>query len=123
MQSLTLLDLSDNRLTRLDDNTFSGMHHLSYLDLSFNPLDAYGLSSTLAALDSSPRLLELGLAGLNLETLPSLPPLPALRELDARHNILPALPSDLAANLTGLRHLDVRHNSLNTLGQVNIILS
>ncbi|XP_059479026.1 chaoptin [Neocloeon triangulifer] len=119
-KSLTFLDLSDNRLTRLDDSTFLGMSQLSSLHLSHNNFDSFGLSSALAALDSSPRLVELSLAGLNLDTLPSLPPLPALRELDARENILPALPSDLAANLTGLRMLDVRHNSLNTLGQVGL---
>ncbi|XP_065350105.1 chaoptin [Cloeon dipterum] len=119
-KSLTFLDLSDNRLTRLDDSTFLGMSQLSSLHLSFNNFDSYGLSSALAALDSSPRLVELSLAGLNLDTLPSLPPLPALRELHAQYNILPALPSDLAANLTGLRMLDVRDNSLNTLGQVGL---
>lgn len=95
------------------------MPRLAGLDLSYNPLDSMSLSGPLAGLDSSPRLLELGLAGLGFESLPSLPPLPALRDLYAQDNLLPALPSDLAANLTGLRCLDVRDNSLNTLGQVS----
>ncbi|KAF4526470.1 hypothetical protein B566_EDAN015132 [Ephemera danica] len=118
LKSLTRLDLSHNRLTRLDDATFSTMPRLTSLDISYNPLDETALSSPLAALESCPRLMELGLAGLGLDVLPSLPPLPTLRDLLAQENLLPMLPSDLAANLTGLRLLDVRDNSLNTLGQV-----
>ncbi|XP_069668870.1 chaoptin isoform X2 [Periplaneta americana] len=109
-KSLTWLDLSHNRLVRIEDSTFSSLNHLSFLDLSHNPelvLETRGRS--FKGLEDS--LLELRLRNVSLGSVPDLP-LPALRTLRLSDNHIEDIPAEMASNLTSLRRLDVSYNQL-----------
>ncbi|XP_049797448.1 chaoptin [Schistocerca nitens] len=109
-KSLARLDLSHNRLVRVEDATFSTLARLSSLDLSHNPellLDSRG--RCFQGLEDS--LLELGLENVSLSSMPDLA-LSSLQTLRLSNNILTTLPSDLAANMSHLRHLELAHNAL-----------
>ncbi|KAH0557410.1 chaoptin [Cotesia glomerata] len=109
-RSLTYLDLSYNRLVRLDDGVFTELHHLTYLDLSNNKqliLENHG--RTFFGLDDS--LLTLGLSNISLLTIPELP-FRHLRTLYMSNNELASIPAELASNLSSLHHLDLSHNDL-----------
>lgn len=105
---MATLDLSNNRLFRLDDAAFTTLPNLSILDLSNNNelkvMDKafYGLEDC---------LFTLTLNNVSLMLVPELA-LPSLRALHLSHNALPFIPQELAYNLSSLRSLDVSGNDL-----------
>ncbi|XP_051160683.1 chaoptin isoform X1 [Leptopilina boulardi] len=110
LRGLTWLDLSYNRLVRLDDGIFSDLHNLDYLDLSHNKqliLEQRG--RTFHGLEDS--LLFLGLSNISLLSVPDLP-FHRLQTLHLAHNELASVPAEMAANLTSLRYLDLSYNDL-----------
>ncbi|XP_018398930.1 PREDICTED: chaoptin isoform X1 [Cyphomyrmex costatus] len=110
LRGLVWLDLSYNRLVRLDDGVFSDLSYLAHLDLSHNKqliLESrgrtfYGLEDT---------LLYLGLSNISLLSIPELP-LRRLQTLNLAHNELASIPSEMSSNLTSLHYLDLSYNDL-----------
>ncbi|XP_055525782.1 chaoptin [Wyeomyia smithii] len=107
-RSLSVLDLSHNRLVRLEDAAFATLPRLSLLDLSHNDeLEVMG--KAFIGLENS--LIELRLANVSLNAVPELAN-PSLRILKISHNDLPSVPPELAANMSSLRELDLSENDL-----------
>uniref|UniRef100_A0A1Q3FSG3 Putative conserved secreted protein n=1 Tax=Culex tarsalis TaxID=7177 RepID=A0A1Q3FSG3_CULTA len=107
-RSLSVLDLSHNRLVRLEDAAFATLPRLSLLDLSHNDeLEVMG--KAFIGLENS--LIELRLANVSLSAVPELSN-PSLRVLKISHNDLPSIPPELAANMSSLRELDLSENDL-----------
>ncbi|XP_012225901.1 chaoptin isoform X2 [Linepithema humile] len=110
LRGLVWLDLSYNRLVRLDDGVFSDLPHLTHLDLSHNKqliLETrgrtfYGLEDT---------LLYLSLSNISLLSVPELP-LRRLQTLYLAHNELASIPAEMSSNLTSLHYLDLSYNDL-----------
>ncbi|KAG5318298.1 CHAO protein, partial [Pseudoatta argentina] len=110
LRGLVWLDLSYNRLVRLDDGVFSDLPYLAHLDLSHNKqliLESrgrtfYGLEDT---------LLYLGLSNISLLSIPELP-LRRLQTLNLAHNGLASISPEMSSNLTSLHYLDLSHNDL-----------
>lgn len=111
LQSLSSLDLSHNKLFRLDDAAFATLPRLSVLDLSHNE-ELKVMDKAFVGLQNS--LIELGLDNVSLSTVPDLP-LPALRILRIAHNELPSIPQELAPNMSQLRQLDLSENDLTNI--------
>ncbi|XP_067012092.2 chaoptin [Anabrus simplex] len=112
-KSLSRLDLSYNRVVRLEDAGFASLPRLSSLDLSHNnelQLDTRGRS--FHGLDTT--LLELSLNNVSLSSVPEMG-LTTLRYLGLAHNRIASLPTELALNLTSLRELDLSYNKLQTV--------
>lgn len=110
-QSLAYLDLSHNRLARLEDAAFATLPSLSVLNLADNiELEINGRA--FIGLESS--LIELSLENISLYFAPDLP-LPNLRILKLSNNDLPSIPTELAANMTSLRVLDLSGNDLTNI--------
>ncbi|KAG7269880.1 hypothetical protein CRUP_033247 [Coryphaenoides rupestris] len=113
LTSLRNLDLSSNQVTHISENCFHGMALLERLYLSNNHIKTIHP----AAFNGLEQLIELKLQGNQLTTLPALS-LPRLRLLDLRHNVFPTLgPEDLhTPNLESLKLAGVGLTSLdNTL--------
>ncbi|XP_065076627.1 chaoptin-like isoform X2 [Ochlerotatus camptorhynchus] len=107
-RSLSVLDLSNNRLVRLEDAAFATLPRLSLLDLSHNDeLEVMG--KAFIGLENS--LIELRLNNVSLSAVPELSN-PSLRVLKISHNDLPSIPPELAANMSSLRELDLSENDL-----------
>ncbi|KAG8233708.1 hypothetical protein J437_LFUL014312 [Ladona fulva] len=110
-QSLIWLDISHNRLPRLEDSAFAQLPRLESLFIGDNPsMDPR--SRTFEGLQDN--LLELSLEGLALSSTPDLP-LPSLRYLDLSRNAITIMPAESTANLTSLRRLNVAENRLRAL--------
>ncbi|XP_058821803.1 chaoptin [Topomyia yanbarensis] len=107
-RSLSMLNLSHNRLVRLEDATFATVPRLSLLDLSHNSEMEF-MGKAFLGLENS--LIELRLANVSLESVPELAN-PSLRILKVSHNNLPSVPPELAANMSSLRELDLSDNDL-----------
>jgi Leucine-rich repeat (LRR) protein len=104
------LDISHNRLLRIEDSTFLRLSHLSLLDLSHNAelaLETRGRS--FKGLQDS--LLELHLCNTSLGSTPELL-LPALRTLRLAQNHIQDIPVEVARSLNSLQQLDVSYNQL-----------
>ncbi|KAG8310793.1 hypothetical protein J6590_056630 [Homalodisca vitripennis] len=109
-RSLMSLDLSFNRLLRLEDSTFASMPRLASLELSHNTeLSLEPRGRSFIGLDDT--LNYLGLRNVSLSSIPELP-LPNLHTLQLSWNTISVLPPEMASNLTLLRHLDLSHNLL-----------
>lgn len=107
-RSLSKLNLSKNRLVRLEDAVFATLPHLTELNLSHNSeLEVSG--KAFIGLENS--LLYLNLDNVSITAFPDLP-LPFLRKLSIAHNELPFVPPELATNMTSLRDLDLSYNDL-----------
>lgn len=103
-----MLDLSHNKLFRLDDAAFATLPRLSVLDLSDNE-ELKVMDRAFLGLHHS--LVSLGMDNVSLSTVPDLP-LPALRILRLARNELPSIPQELAPNMSQLRVLDLSDNDL-----------
>ncbi|KFB38898.1 AGAP000019-PA-like protein [Anopheles sinensis] len=110
-RSLSWLDLSHNRLVRLEDAAFATLPRLSVLDLSHND-ELEVMARAFIGLENS--LIELRLANVSLSSVPELSN-PSLRSLKISHNDLPTIPPELAANMTSLRELDLSENDLTSV--------
>lgn len=109
-RSLQVLDLSNNRLTQLEDAPFSTLPRLTILDLSHNvELRLDPRSRTFQNVKES--LLDLRLSNLTLHNVPELQ-LPGLQALRLSHNMLVQLPPEMANHLSSLRRLDLSFNGL-----------
>ncbi|XP_043651915.1 insulin-like growth factor-binding protein complex acid labile subunit [Drosophila teissieri] len=86
------LDLSHNRIARLDRRLFEHTPHLTKLNLAYNKL---------SALDEA--------------TTASIASVATLQRLDLSHNALLSLPAQLFSKLTSLRILDVSGNEFATV--------
>lgn len=105
---LARLDLSHNRLVRLEDATFATLPHLMDLSLGHNfELEVTGR----AFIGLENCLLHLNLDNVSITAFPELP-LPYLRRLTIADNELPFVPPDLATNMTSLNALDLSFNDL-----------
>ncbi|XP_050445558.1 chaoptin isoform X1 [Cataglyphis hispanica] len=110
LKRLVWIDLSYNRLVRLDDGVFSDLPYLAHLDLSHNKqliLESrgrtfYGLENT---------LLYLSLSNISLLSVPELP-LRRLQTLYLAYNELASIPAEMSSNLTSLHYLDLSANDL-----------
>ncbi|XP_046834184.1 chaoptin-like [Vespa crabro] len=110
LRGLTWMDLSYNRIVRLDDGVFSDLPYLSHLDLSHNKqliLETRG--RTFHGLEDT--LFYLGLSNISLLSVPELP-LTRLQTLYLAHNELASIPAEMASNLTSLHYLDLSYNDL-----------
>lgn len=103
-----MLDLSNNKLFRLDDAAFATLPRLSVLDLSHNE-ELKVMDRAFLGLHAS--LITLGMDNVSLSMVPDLP-LPALRVLRLAYNELPSIPQELAPNMSQLRVLDLSDNDL-----------
>ncbi|RKP01152.1 hypothetical protein CXG81DRAFT_19019 [Caulochytrium protostelioides] len=118
LTALTVLDLSNNALTRFPHTIFSACRRLTSLHLSHNPLapDPRDPAQTRLpnALGNLVHLQSLGLRGLGLTALPdALARLTALERLDVRDNALTVLPpAFLDAPLPDLLEVHARGNRL-----------
>lgn len=104
------LDISHNRLLRIEDSTFLRLSRLSLLDLSHNAelvLETRGRS--FKGLEDS--LLELHLCNTSLGPTPELL-LPTLRTLHLAQNHIQDIPVEVARSLISLQQLDVSYNKL-----------
>ncbi|KAJ8882254.1 hypothetical protein PR048_018742 [Dryococelus australis] len=143
-RSLSKLDVSGNRLVRVEDGTFSSLTLLSHLDLSHNQGMVFeNRGRSFKGLEDS--LLYLGLSNCSLTTVPELP-LSTLwyvniatnntvyrsclwggvyegggrncRSLDLSWNEVSVTPLEMTVNMTSLRRLDLSHNQLSTVPMV-----
>lgn len=103
-----MLDLSHNKLFRLDDAAFATLPRLSFLDLSHNE-ELKVMDRAFIGLQHS--LISLGMDNVSLSIVPDLP-LPVLRILRLANNELPSIPQELAPNMSQLRVLDLSDNDL-----------
>nr|CAD7423248.1 unnamed protein product [Timema monikensis] len=116
LRSLSRLDLSSNKITRIDDGTFSPLNRLAHLDLSHNQgMLVENKGRGFKGLEDS--LLYLGLANCSMVSVPELP-LHGLRSLDLSHNYFPDMPLEMTVNMTSLRRLDLSYNDLSTVPMV-----
>lgn len=107
-RSLARLDLSHNRLVRLEDAAFATLPHLMQLNLGHNSeLEVSG--KAFIGLENC--LLDLNLDNVSITAFPDLP-LPFLRRLTIADNELPFVPPELATNMTSLNSLDLSYNDL-----------
>lgn len=107
-RSLNRLDLSNNRLVRLEDAAFATLPHLMELNLGHNSeLEVTG--KAFIGLENC--LLHLNLDNVSITAFPDLP-LPFLRRLTIADNDLPFVPPELATNMTSLTSLDLSYNDL-----------
>ncbi|XP_013188195.1 chaoptin isoform X2 [Amyelois transitella] len=113
-KSLAWLDLSDNRLVRIEEGAFTALPRLRWLDLSNNQPFNSGERGVSVFKGLERRLFHLMLKNVSLLSVPSMP-LPKLRSLDMSYNNLPSIPPDSMANLTRLRVLDLSYNDLATV--------
>lgn len=110
-RSLSRLDLSHNRLVRLEDAAFATLPHLMKLDLGHNSeLEISG--KAFIGLENC--LLDLNLDNVSITAFPELP-LPFLRRLTIADNELPFVPPELATNMTSLNSLDLSYNDLSNV--------
>ncbi|KAL1452518.1 hypothetical protein WDU94_006742 [Cyamophila willieti] len=115
-KNLMRLDLSFNRIMRLDDSNFATLPHLAYLDLGHNRELAFEPKGrSFIGLDSS--LLFLGLRNMSLGQMPELP-LSSLLSLSISGNRLTSIPAEIASNLSSLRALDLSHNDLTSIPMI-----
>jgi len=109
-RSLMSLDLSYNRLLRLEDSTFASMPRLFALELSHNTeLSLEPRGRSFIGLDDT--LHYLGLRNTSLNAVPELP-LPSLHSLQLSWNSISVLPPEMASNMSQLRDFDLSHNLL-----------
>lgn len=113
-KSLATLDLSNNRLFRLDDAAFTTLPHLEYLDLSNNN-ELKVMDKAFLGLEDC--LFTLMLNNVSLTSVPELL-LPSLRALHLSRNSLPFIPQELGTNLSSLRSLDVSGNDLTVVPNI-----
>ncbi|KAK2856136.1 hypothetical protein Q5P01_004871 [Channa striata] len=108
--SLTWLDLSGNRLTKVPAALLQNVPHLEILDLSNNHLERISRSS----LDSLTKLQKLDLDNNKLDTLDesTFQNTHSLIHLFLAQNKLNSLPKNLFQNLTQLRNLNLDDNQL-----------
>lgn len=111
-QFLYDLNLSQNKITVLPDNTFTFLTNLTNLDLSFNPLVTSNLREVFI---HTPRVRRLNIQGMGLYVLPTLN-LPFLSQLDVSGNHLQEISS--LHNMRMLRLLDVSRNKVTNISSV-----
>ncbi|XP_054719831.1 protein slit-like [Uloborus diversus] len=90
MKELKTIILSNNQLTRINDNAFSNLHQLTALDLSRNQLTSF--SRKIFRSDDR-----------------------SLRSLDLSYNAILSLPSDMFDRIQVLREVKLSYNLITTL--------
>ncbi|KAI8120976.1 Chaoptin [Lucilia cuprina] len=105
-QFLYDINLSNNKITVLPDNTFSFLNNLTNLDLSANPLVTTNLKEIFL---HTPRLRRLKIYNMGLYILPQLN-LPLLSYLDVSGNYLQELSS--LHEMRQLRFVNISHNKI-----------
>ncbi|KAF5276013.1 hypothetical protein FQA39_LY00809 [Lamprigera yunnana] len=121
LQKLAFLDLSYNKLLRVEDGVFGILHKISYLDLSYNSqLSIEKKGKSFQGIEDT--LLFLKLDNLSIITVPQLP-LPNLVSLSLARNALASIPTEMFENLTSLRELNLAKNNLTTVPVVTHTLN
>jgi Leucine-rich repeat (LRR) protein len=105
--SLTVLDLSANRLTNVEDDALGRLEFLARVWFNENKLEQIP-----ASLPRSLRELYLDRNKIRVIAITDLQGLPRLQRLSLRHNKLTILSSELLGLLPGLRILDLAQNPL-----------
>ncbi|KAL4232916.1 TIR domain [Mactra antiquata] len=110
LKSLMYLDLSDNRLTFLNQTTISGLPSMTNLNLAENVITSVPVRS----FQNQQRLIELNLSGNEIITLEkeSLYGLFFLQKLELQANKIKQMDSDILNDVSGLLFLNISHNFL-----------
>ncbi|XP_041978148.1 chaoptin-like [Aricia agestis] len=109
-QFLSSVNVGNNLLTVLSDNTFSSLGGLRRLDLSFNSIKA----NFKELFHNLPNLRHLNLANIGLKSVPYLP-LTNLTSLNLTQNYISSFKETDVRRLSNLRHLDLSHNRLTSI--------
>ena len=134
--SITELHLSKNRISKIEENTFTGLTKLKFLNLrncsissihqnglhdfiSLNTLILYGNELTHITFGQFDNLGELRLLSLEHNKLMlrtcEFQSLINLEKLNLAHNVIDTIPSNCFSDLKNLKYLDVSHNKIQTL--------
>lgn len=108
--SLTDLRISNNKITKLSDNTFKGMVDLSHLHIQGNEIKEVG--TAFKGLES---LHILDLSRNSLEKLPEALP-PKLQQLYLNFNKINSVPTDFLSKYPSLQYVRLSHNELTDSG-------
>ncbi|XP_065202948.1 chaoptin-like [Planococcus citri] len=112
-KSMISLDVSYNRLTRIDDYVFRPLTNLKYLDLSHNKFSQLMQNGRFFhGIEES--LIYLGMNNNSLNATPDFP-LPKLIHLHLSTNNISSFTPETVVNLTNLRVLDLSDNNLTSI--------
>ncbi|KAM5298504.1 toll-like receptor 4 [Ctenodactylus gundi] len=111
---LQVLDLSRCEIQAIEDDAYQGLHHLSTLILTGNPIHNLALGA-FSGLSSLQKLVAVEISLSSLHNFP-IAHLKALKELNVAHNLIHSfeLP-EYFSNLTNLEYLDFSNNKIQNI--------
>ncbi len=117
LQSLNLLDLSDNDCSQIPSDIFTGLGNLSTLRLQGNRLGANASNLNAQLFASLANLSSLDLANNEIETLPAplFKGLKSLRNMSLSHNLITEWPPGATEFIANMTYLDLSDNRMSTI--------